>query len=133
MYRETQPLPTDPFYVDGAQFEQASAATTLIEGYIPGCRWEGYARNSASIRSAQYGLGGEIVDLEDYCHIVQVTGLGHGDWNQILTKMTSGGGDMYQTHIRKSRQVLDYRGPLSGNSLSEIESNRKAVLGLNST
>ena len=119
---------TAAFYVDGAQFEQASAATTLIEGYIPGCRWEGYARNSASIRSAQYGLGGEIVDLEDYCHIVQVTGLGHGDWNQILTKMTSGG-DMYQTHIRKSRNfsiIVDF----TGNSLSEIESNRKAVLDL---
>ena len=44
---------TDPFYVDGVQFEQASAATTLIEGYMPGCRWESYARNSSSIRSAQ--------------------------------------------------------------------------------
>lgn len=119
---------TAVFYVDGAQFEQASAATTLIEGYMPGCRWESYARNSASIRSAQYGLGGEIVDLDDYCKVVQVTGLGHGDWNQILTKMTSGG-DMYQTHIRKSRQfsiIVDF----TGNSLSEIESNRKAVLDL---
>lgn len=118
----------DPFYVDGVQFEQASAATTLIEGYMPGCRWEGYARNSASIRSAQYGLGGEIVDLEDYCHVVQVTGLGHGDWNQIMTKMTSGG-DMYQTHIRKSRQfsiIVDF----VGSSLSEIEANRKAVIDL---
>ena len=58
---------TDPFYVDGVQFEQASAATTLIEGYMPGCRWESYARNSSSIRSAQYRKGGEIVDLSDYC------------------------------------------------------------------
>jgi hypothetical protein len=119
---------TDPFYVDGVQFEQASAATTLIEGYMPGCGWEGYARNSDSIRSAQYRKGGEIVDLSDYCEIVQVTGLGHGDWNQILTKMTSGG-DMYQTHIRKSRNfsiIVDF----TGNSLSEIEANRKAVIDL---
>lgn len=119
---------TAPFYVDGAQFEQASAATTLIEGYMPGCRWESYARNSASIRSAQYRKGGEIVDLSDYCEIVQVTGLGHGDWNQILTKMTSGG-DMYQTHTRKSRNfsiIVDF----TGNSLSEIETNRKAVIDL---
>jgi len=119
---------SDPYYVDGVQFEQASAATTLIEGYMPGCRWEGYARNSSSIRSAQYRKGGEIVDLSDYCEIVQVTGLGHGDWNQILTKMTSGG-DMYQTHTRKSRNfsiVVDF----TGNSLSEIETNRKAVIDL---
>lgn len=117
-----------PFYVDGCQFEQASAATTLMEGYMPGCRWEGYARNSRSIRSAQYRKGGEIVDLSDYCEIVQVTGLGHGDWNQILTKMTSGG-DMYQTHTRKSRNfsiIVDF----TGNSLREIEANRKAVIDL---
>ena len=119
---------SDPYYVDGVQFEQASAATTLIEGYMPGCRWEGSARNSKSIRSAQYRKGGEIVDLSDYCEIVQVTGLGHGDWNQILTKMTSGG-DMYQTHTRKSRNfsiIVDF----TGNSLSEIETNRKAVIDL---
>lgn len=118
----------DPFYVDGVQFEQASAATTFIEGYLPGCRWTGTQRNSPSERSANTGLGGELVDLEDYCHVVQVTGLGHGDWNQILTKMTSGG-DMYQTHIRKSRQfsiIVDF----IGNSLGEIESNRAAVIDL---
>ena len=120
--------PADTFYVDGVQFEQASAATTLIEGYVEGCRWEGSARNSRSIRSAQYRKGGEIVDLSDYCEIVQVTGLGHGDWNQILTKMTSGG-DMYQTHTRKSRNfsiIVDF----TGNSLREIEANRKAVIDL---
>src|SRR5690606_24064478 len=51
---------------------------------------------------------------------------GHGNWNQILTKMTNGG-DMYQTHIRKSRNfsiIVDFL----GNSLSEIEANRKAVI-----
>jgi hypothetical protein len=119
---------TDPFYVDGAQFEQASAASTLIHGYGAGCRWTGAARNSSSYRPATTAAGGEIVDLEDYCHIVQVTGLGHGDWNQIMTKMTSGG-DMYQTHIRKSRNfsiVVDFL----GSSLGEIEANRKAVIDL---
>jgi len=29
---------TDPFYVDGAQFEQASKATTFIHGYGDGCK-----------------------------------------------------------------------------------------------
>ena len=117
---------TAAFYVDGAQFEQASKASTLFDGYSPGCRWTGTQRNSPSERSANTGLGGELVDLEDYCHIVQAIGLGHGDWNQILTKMTSGG-DMYQTHIRKSRQfsiIVDF----IGNSLGEIEAKRDAVL-----
>jgi len=118
----------DPFYVDGVQLEQASKATTFIEGYQAGCRWTGAARNSPSERSANTGLGGELVDLDTYCKVVQVTGLGHGDWNQILTKMTSGG-DMYQTHIRKSRNfsiIVDFL----GNSLSEIEANRAAVIDL---
>jgi len=118
---------TAPFYVDGCQFEHWKM-TTFFDGYSPGCRWTGAPRNSTSYRSAQTGLGGELVDLDDYCKVVQVTGLGHGNWNQILTKMTSGG-DMYQTHIRKSRNfsiIVDFL----GNSLSEIEANRAAVIDL---
>lgn len=114
------------YYVDGAQFEQESKATTFIHGYAPGCKWDGAVRNSDSVRSAYTGLGGELLDLDDYCHVVRVTGLGHGDWNQIVTKMTSGG-DLYQDHIRKSRQfsiVVDF----IGNSLGEIETNRKALI-----
>ena len=116
----------DPFYVDGVQFEQESKATTFMHGYGDGCKWEGAIRSSASIRSAYTGLGGELLDLEDYCQLVQVTGLGHGDWNQILTKMTSGG-DLYQDHIRKSRQfsiIVDF----TGETLGEIEANRKALI-----
>ncbi len=117
---------TVAFYIDGAQFEQESKATTFIHGYGDGCKWDGAIRSSASIRSAYTGLGGELLDLEDYCQLVQVTGLGHGDWNQILTKMTSGG-DLYQDHIRKSRQfsiIVDF----TGETLGEIEANRKALI-----
>ena len=119
---------TDAYYVDGAQFEQASAASTYFDGYSAGCRWTGTIRNSPSERSANTGLGGELVDLSTYCEIVSVSGLGHGDWNQILTKMTAGG-DMYQTHIRKSRQfsiVVDF----IGSTLGAIETNRKAVIDM---
>ena len=117
---------TAVFYVDGAQFEQESKATTFIHGYGAGCKWDGAIRNSDSIRSAYTGLGGELLDLDDYCHVVRATGLGHGDWNQIVTKMTSGG-DLYQDYIRKSRQfsiVVDF----IGNSLGEIETNRKTLI-----
>lgn len=119
---------TAAYYVDGAQFEQASKASTFFDGYFPGCHWTGIQRNSPSERSANTGLGGELVDLEDYCHVVQAIGLGHGDWNQIMTKMTSGG-DMYQTHIRKSRQfsiVVDF----IGSTLGEIEAKRDALINI---
>jgi len=117
---------TAAYYVDGAQFEQASKATTFFDGYTAGCRWTGAIRNSPSERSALTGLGGELIDLSTYCEVVSVTGLGHGDWNQVLTKMTSGG-DMYQTHIRKSRQfsiVVDF----IGDTLGAIEANRKVLI-----
>jgi hypothetical protein len=118
---------TLPFYVDGVQFEQTDKATTFISGYEgKGYSWEGASRNSASLRAMDCKTGGELLDLEDYCQLVQVTGLGHGDWNQILTKMTSGG-DLYQGHIRKSRQfsiIVDF----IGDTLGEIEANRKAII-----
>ncbi len=117
----------EPFYVDGVQFEQTDKATTFICGYEgDGYSWEGAPLKSASLRAFDCKTGGELLDLEDYCQLVQVTGLGHGDWNQILTKMTSGG-DLYQGHIRKSRQfsiIVDF----IGDTLGEIEANRKAII-----
>jgi hypothetical protein len=118
---------TLPFYVDGVQFEQTDKATTFISGWEgDGYSWEGEPKKSASLRVADCKTGGDLLDLEDYCQLVQVTGLGHGDWNQILTKMTSGG-DLYQGHIRKSRQfsiIVDF----IGDTLGEIEANRKAII-----
>ncbi len=117
---------TAVYYVDGAQFEQASKATTFIEGYLSGCRWTGAARNSSSERSAFNGLGGELIDISTYAKIISVQGLGNGQWNQVMTKMTSGG-DMYQTHIRKSRNfsmVLAY----SGDNQGDLQANRKVII-----
>ena len=118
---------TAPFWTDGWQFEQTVAPSTFICGDMgEGYYWEGLPRDSASTRMNYVKTGGELLDLEDYCQLVQVTGLGHGDWNQILTKMTTGG-DLYQGHIRKSRQfsiIVDF----IGDTLGEIEANRKAII-----
>lgn len=117
---------TAPFYVDGCQFEQNAAATTFFDGYFPGCHWTGAIRNSTSARSDNTGLGGELLCINDYAKVLSVHGFGMGDWNQIMTKMTSGG-DLYQTHIRKSRNismVLAY----SGNNQGELQANRKVIL-----
>ena len=117
---------TEPFYVDGCQFEQDSKASTFFDGYFPGCHWTGAIRNSTSARSDNTGLGGELLCINDYAKVLSVHGFGMGDWNQIMTKMTSGG-DLYQTHIRKSRNismVLAY----SGNNQGELQANRKVIL-----
>ena len=76
-----------PFYVDGAQFEQNSAATTFFDGYFPGCHWTGSIRNSTSARSDNTGLGGELLCINDYAKILSVHGFGMGQWNQIMTKV----------------------------------------------
>jgi len=117
---------TAPFYIDGAQFEQDSKASTFFDGYSPGCHWTGAIRNSTSARSANTGLGGELLLINDYAKVLSVHGLGMGDWNQIMTKMTNGG-DLYQTHIRKSRNIsmiLAY----SGDNQGELQANRKVIL-----
>ena len=117
---------TAAFYVDGCQFEQDSKASTFFDGYSPGCRWTGTIRNSTSARSANTGLGGELLCINDYAAITKHIGFGMGQWNQILTKMTSGG-DMYQTHIRKSRTIalnLAY----TGNNHGELQANRKVII-----
>ena len=118
---------TAPFYVDGCQFEHWKM-TTFFDGYSPGCRWTGAPRNSASYRSAQTGLGGELVPLDDYCFVDTTTGLGNGNWNQVLTKMTSGG-DLYQTHIRKSRQFSMIIG-IKATDMSDLERKRGALIDL---
>ena len=115
----------EPYYVDGAQFEHW-VETTFFDGYTPGCRWTGAVRNSPSYRSANTGLGGELLCINDYAKIISVHGFGMGNWNQIMTKMTTGG-DMYQTHIRTSRNismVLAY----NGNDQGELQANRKVIL-----
>ena len=119
-------ISTEPFYVDGCQFEQDSKASTFFDGYSAGCRWTGAIRNSPSARSANTGLGGELLCINDYAAITKHIGFGMGQWNQILTKMTSGG-DMYQTHIRKSRTIalnLAY----TGNNHGELQANRKVII-----
>lgn len=119
---------TAAFYVDGVQFERGTVATTLIEGYEPGCAWTGLPRNSTTYRHARTGRGGQLIDISTYAKIISVQGLGNGDWNQILTKMTSGG-DMYQTHTRKSHNfsmVLAYNGDNQG----DLQANRKTIIDL---
>lgn len=125
-------------FTDGWQFEDGGYATTYFCGDTKGFGvgktefyWDvstggGIPRRCYSRRLSWTRRGGQLLDLSKYCHIVAVLGLGQGDWNQITTKLTSGG-EFYQDHTRKSRKfsiVVDF----TGNSLSEIEKNRHVIL-----
>ena len=124
-------------FTDGWQFESGYATTYFCgdtKGFNVG-KTEFYwdtstglkvPRRCYSRRLSWTRRGGQLLDLDKYCKVVQVVGLGHGDWNQITTKLTSGG-DYYQGHTRKSRMfsiVVDF----IGSTLSEIERNRFALL-----
>ena len=128
---------TDPFWVDGFQFEQAVKATTWIYGYerglgyiddSPEYGWEGAAGSSVSWRNPLTRHGGALVDIATYADIVGAYGLGMGPFEQVTTPIVTGG-SLYQKHIRQSRQfslALQYY----GDTLDEIQQKRKALLNL---
>jgi len=117
---------TNHFYTDGWQFEEGTEATTFIHGYGgDGYYWEGTARNSNSVRTDKTGMGGELLDIEDYTDIAGVFGLGMGKWSQIMTPMANGGG-LYQRAVIQPGMFtikLHYRG-----SMSEITEKRNTIL-----
>lgn len=55
------------FYVDGAQMERKTYATTYCDGDQPGCRWNIQAHNSISTRSLLTKQGGRWVNLAGTC------------------------------------------------------------------
>lgn len=128
---------TDPFWVDGFQFEQAVKATTWIYGYerglgyiddYPEYGWEGAAGSSVSWRNPLTRHGGALVDIATYADIAGAFGLGMGPFEQVTTPIVTGGA-LYQKHIRQSRQfslALQYY----GDTLDEIQQKRKALLDL---
>lgn len=55
------------FYVDGAQIERKSAATSYCDGDQPGCRWNVVANATLSTRTADTREGGRWVPLAGPC------------------------------------------------------------------
>ncbi len=140
--RDSSVASTDPFWVDGFQFEQAVKATTWIYGYerglgyiddYPEYGWEGAAGSGASASSVSWRNpltrhGGALVDIATYADIAGAFGLGMGPIEQVTTPIVTGGA-LYQKHIRQSRQfslALQYY----GDTLDEIQKKRKALLNL---
>lgn len=126
---------TEPFWVDGFQFEQTVKATTFMQGWrsglgymsnFPEYGWEGTPGDSPSWRSAWTRHGGRLLRIKDYARIIDTIGLGQGPYNQISTPIVTGG-DIYQKHFREPRDwglTLVYH----GDSLDEMLKNRAVLL-----
>lgn len=118
---------TSVFYVDGLQFETGDEMTTFIHGDAgDGYSWSGLPRVSASVRSDRTRAGGSLLCINDYAKILQVFGFGMGQFEQIMYPM-SNGGDYYQQHLRRSRNIgflLAYWGDNQG----DMQRNRNTIL-----
>lgn len=55
------------FYIDGAQLERKSSATTYCDGTREGCRWNLVANSTISTRSADTRAGGRWIPLAGPC------------------------------------------------------------------
>lgn len=96
------------FYVDGAQIERHSYATTYCDGDQPGCWWNVIAHNSVSTRPADTRQGGRWVDLggcdrpEANLYFTVIGGLGVATIRNDTQSYADAPGSYYQ-----SSKVLD--------------------------
>jgi hypothetical protein len=130
--RDSQAAATD-FYVDGFQLEDGvTEATTFFSGDSVGFGfaqqefyWGGTPHASVSYRTADTRAGGALLDLDDYCELAGLYGLGMGGFSQAFSEIVSGGA-IYQGCVRKPRNFVikvHYTG-----SMSTIQDNRNAII-----
>lgn len=126
---------TGTFYCTGFQFEDGEEATTFFDGYTTGFGYSGYpefwfegTRNgSYSHRSNKTRAGGRLLEINtDHRRIIAAEGLGFGAFDSIATPMVTGG-EVYQTHIHKSRTIA-FVIAYDGNNQGEMQALRDELL-----
>lgn len=124
---------TDPFWVDGFQFEDGDEMTTFFSGDTKGFGkaplefyWLGEPHASASYRTADTRAGGALLNIKDYALINKQTGLGMGSFKQIYTELSAGGA-FYQRHVRQPR-VISLLLTYYGTSPGELHAARSTIL-----
>lgn len=119
------------FYIDGAQLELGTEASTYCDGDQPGCEWNGDENDSTSSRSAVSRAGGLVEDLEDdyYLHIESV--LGAGMTARITSRDGFGQlpGGALNASVRASR-TMTLVGLIKATSLTDFHDKRKALIDL---
>lgn len=136
--RKSSNVAAGGLFTDGWQFEDGGYATTYFCGDTKGFdigKPEFYWQTSTGLkiprrcysqRMSWTRRGGQLLDISKYCMIESIAGLGQGNWNQVMTKLTSGG-DYYQQHVRKSRQ-FHMTVIFTGANMGAVERNRHAIL-----
>ncbi|MBK9497186.1 MAG: phage tail family protein [Xanthomonadales bacterium] len=115
------------FWVDGAQLEAASYATTYIDGDQPGGTWAGLRHLSTSSRAANYRLGGREYDIETQygLRVRNHFGAGSPDHEVMTQDLALQPGSVYlrdRINARTLTLVMDN----NSTSLAGLHSRRKA-------
>lgn len=134
VYCASAPTAGRYIYVDGAQLETGTVATTYLDGDMTdetdetNFYWSGARHASTSVRTANTRAGGELVDITQYAKILNIYGLGMTPVNNISVPLTSGA-NRYQDYNFKSR-LFTVSLSFTGKSIGEIAANRQAVVDL---
>jgi len=133
----TAPTVGQFIYVDGAQIEVATTATTYLDGDIEGnintgnvleYYWGGQAHASVSYRTANTRSGGDLIDISAYCKNILLEGLGVAPVDHVAVPLTSGG-ETYLYSNYTSR-YFTLKVVFEGSHIGDIQAKRKALLNL---
>lgn len=117
------------FYVDCVQVEDGIETTTYIDGYEPGCYWNGAPNISSSTRSDQTREGGKIVNLVGSSYLANITnmpGVGMPPFKNVSMPFGLVGGSIHQRTVKQAR-VFTVLGTITGTGPSNFHTKRHAI------
>jgi hypothetical protein len=118
------------FYVDAVQVEDGTVTTTYIDGFEPGCYWNGTPHASTATRDGQSREGGKIVPFNTLCDgIVDILGAGMPSFNNISIPRGLIGGSQHQRTVPQARSFT-VELLFSGTSLDNLHSKFLALENL---
>lgn len=130
IYIEVVDASTADFYIDAAQIEQKSYATTYCDGDQDGCAWAAGKHTSTSSRSAQSSAGGRVIELDStgYGFTVQESvGAGMPPVDIIDSLPAQGDGGDFQNQVMRPRD-LQLVGYVTGSDRVGYHTNRLGLI-----
>lgn len=119
---------TNGFFVDAAQVEAQTSATTYCDGDQDGCSWLGTPHGSGSKRDPQSRAGGTEVNLDTYnLFVEEPIGIGMLPVKNVATPSAILGTSQYQRTVVQPR-TFSLRSYSVGTSLADLHAQRKAFL-----
>jgi hypothetical protein len=123
-------LTTSEFFVDAAQLELGSIATTYIDGDQPGCTWDGLRGLSTSTRSGSSTAGGVWLDFETDLGIIplEMQGVGMPPIDNVATPYALLPGARFERALARSR-VFTILCLVPGSTWQNMHALREALIG----